>query len=353
MKLVNSYNTVMKDRKGIRLNGNEKFNNISEKSIEGALDIVKGCSFYRYPDSESTKLREAYGKIIGLKKEYIIAGNGSDEMISLVINATIKKGKKALTLDPDFSMYDFYVACNEGKLLKYKTEEDGKFSVRKFINYGEKFMPSLIIISNPNNPTGNLLTIDDIESILDSFSNTTVVIDEAYYEFAGVSAISLISKYKNLVITRTLSKAWGLAALRVGFLISNEDKITELNKFKAPYNLNSLSQNIACSVLNFPEKILKSIEEIVFERERLYKAFKLIEYINPINFTVYPSKANYIYGNSIYIKEIRSILEEKEIVIRYFDNNFFRITVGAPWENDIVINVINNILGNEGGKNAI
>lgn len=350
MKKINLYESVMNETTGIRLNGNESYKSIEDSILKEVLEIIEENKFNRYPDTDSYKLRKAYAKVIGLEMDNIIAGNGSDEMIQLIIGATIKKRKKVLTVLPDFSMYDFYTSGNEGEIIKYNTEEDGSFVLSNFINFGKKVMPSLIIISNPNNPTGHALSVDEVSKILENFPKTKVVIDEAYYEFYGQTMIPYIDKYSNLIITRTLSKAWGLAALRIGFLISNKDLIEHLNKFKVPYNLSQLAQDIASVVLKYPDKTLSNVEEIVYERERLYKNLKDIEAVNPLKITFYPSKANYIFARSDNKEIIKRIMEEKSIILRYFNDDTFRITVGAPWENDLVVNVISMALGYEEGN---
>ena len=158
--------------------------------------------------------------------------------------------------------------------------------------------------------------------------------------------IPYINKYNNLIVTRTLSKAWGLAALRVGFLIANEALVSELLIHKVPYNLSKLAQDIASIVLKYPERIFTTIQDIVFERERLYKELKNIEDIDQSKITFYPSKANYIFARTRYKDKIKECMEEREIVIRYFEDDSLRITVGESWENDLVINTINMALGN-------
>lgn len=342
MKKISSYDGVMNDDVGIRINGNESYKNLTDDELKEIIEIVGNLKFNRYPDNDCCALREIYGNVIGVSKENIIAGNGSDEMISLIISSQIGRRKTLLTINPDFSMYDFYTSLNDGRIKKYITEEDGAFSINKFVDFGKKVSPKLIIFSNPNNPTGHVIKQEEIIYILESFKETLVVVDEAYYEFYGQSMVSYIDKYKNLIVTRTLSKAWGLAALRIGFLIANEETIEELNKNKVPYNLNEFSQLVACRVLKHPEKILKNVEEIVYERERLYSNLKSIESQSNYKICFYKSKANFIFGRSVIKEKIKKDFEQQGILIRYFNDDTFRITVGSPLENDIVVNTIRN-----------
>lgn len=340
MKIINTYKAVENKNIGIRVNANESYKNISTDELKDILKEVNKFKFNRYPDSDSCDLRDAYSDVIGVDKDNIIAGNGSDEMISLIISSQISRRKTLLTISPDFSMYDFYTSLNDGVVKKYNTEEDGTFSINKFIAFGKKVSPKVIIFSNPNNPTGHVIDSKEIEYVLEAFKESIVVVDEAYYEFYGQSMIPYIEKYKNLIVTRTLSKAWGLAALRIGFLIANKELIKELNKNKVPYNLNALSQFIGCSILNHPEKILKNVEEIVYERERLYRNLKQIENESGSRIKFYESKANFIFGRCDMKEKVKSFLYEKGILIRYFDDDSFRITVGSSLENDLILNTI-------------
>ena len=350
MKKINTYKNIMNNKIGIRVNGNESYKNLDNEDLLNALESTKNTKFNRYPDSDSKRLREEYGRLIDMPLENIIAGNGSDEMISLVIAVYVKRKSVVMTIKPDFSMYDFYVSLNNGVIKKFETREDGSFSLDDFIAFGKEINP--IIISNPNNPTGHTLNNIEILKILDVFRESKILIDEAYYEFYGQTMLKYVNEYKNLIITRTLSKAWGLAALRVGFLISNEDNVVELNKYKVPYNLNQLSQDIACNIINHPEKVIKNVEEIVSERERLYKNLKEIELRNKEIITFYPSKANFIFAKSKYKDKIKAEMEEQGILIRYFNDDTFRISIGESWENDLIITVIKKALGYEVENNV-
>ncbi|MFU7514226.1 histidinol-phosphate transaminase [Clostridium sp. HCS.1] len=332
----------------IRLNGNESPVEINENKLTSVVEALKNIELNRYPDSDSDALREAYSKYAEVKKENVIAGNGSDEMLNLVISKIISKGDKILTLSTDFVMYDFYTNINEGGIVKYDFDLDKGFNVDDFIKLGQSDDIKLILFSNPNNPTGYGFTIDDIKKLLDAFKDKVVLVDEAYYEFYGVSAISLINEYKNLLVTRTLSKAWGLAALRVGFLIGNEESIAELLKYKTPYNVNSLSQEIAINYLKDSKDLLNNLDYIISERERFYKELKEIEdevlnKYKEVKIKFYPSKANFIYGKTEFKDKLIETLEKEDITIRVFEDERFRITIGLEEENSKVSKAIKKI----------
>lgn len=341
MKKINTYENK-ENTSQIRLDSNESFMNISIDKQEAIKKAIVNMDFNRYPDNNYTNLRKLYANYLdeNLDEDNIIAGNGSDEMLNLIIGVAIENGKKLYTLSPDFSMYDFYTSLYGGEVIKYETEEDGKIDVDGFIKKGKEEKVDLIIFSNPNNPTGHVLSKVDIVKILESFKDIKVVVDEAYCDFYGKSMISYINKYSNLIVTRTLSKAFGLAALRVGFLISNKENIKSLLKYKVPYNLNSLSQVISEIVLKDKDSIKKSIELIKMKREDLYVRLKKIEKSSKGKIKFYKSKANFIFGRSSEKEKMLKELNLNNISIRNYKDNSFRITVGNDIENEKVVQII-------------
>lgn len=344
MKGIQSYINLQDDLE-IRLNANESYFGIDENMKLDIKSELYDLDLNRYPENKSKILKTLYGDYCGVSEENIIVGNGSDEMIGLMIGLNISKGKKLLTLNPDFSMYDYYVSMHSGEIVKYDTREDGSFDVDKFIELGKKENIDMIIFSNPNNPTGYAIEPFKINKILDAFKDKVVLVDEAYYEFYGESMIPYIDKYKNLFVTRTLSKAWGLAAARVGFLVGNSEEIEKINKYKVPYNVNSLSQVVASVVLKDRNRIEKNIKEIISEREKLYKTLKEIQDNSALHIKFYPSRANYIYGRTDYKEALINGLRSRGILIRSFDGDSFRITVGCPFENNKLIQSIKDIVG--------
>ncbi|MCR6515670.1 MULTISPECIES: histidinol-phosphate transaminase [Clostridium] len=341
MRNIEKYNQI-EEGDFIRLNGNESPFNLKEEALEEILKKIKLASFNRYPESENLNLREAYSKYIGIDKDSIICGNGSDEMIALVINSLINKGDKVLTLNPDFSMYDYYVQINEGNLLKIDCKEDGSYKIEDFLSIREKKEIRLIIFSNPNNPTGFTIKNNDIEKLLKEYKNAKILIDEAYTEFNEETIIEKIKDYDNLLVTRTLSKAFGLASIRVGFLIGNKNLIQSLNNNKVPYNVNSISQIIGCEILKDTDSINSSIKYIKNERERLFNRLKEIQNANNLDIKFYKSFGNYIFGRSKSKEELVNYLKENKILIRSFKDDSFRISVGSFSENNILIDKINS-----------
>jgi histidinol-phosphate aminotransferase len=324
---INSY-----DEYTINLDSNEIYLEMDEKILMNMKSCLTSIQMHRYPTNDMKSIKELYAAYAGTESKNIIVGNGSDEVIELVISKVIKPGKKALSLGPDFVMYNFYVSRFGGELITYDIGSSMSFNVNEFIELGKKENVDLIVFSNPNNPTGIGIDLENIIEILEAFKDKTVLVDEAYYEFFGKTMIAYINKYKNLVVTRTLSKAWGLASLRVGFLISNEENVIELINYKIPYTISSFSQNLASIVLRYPQNVLKNANLIMEQREELYKNLKEIEKNAAMKIQFYPSKGNYIFGRT----------SHKEALIKGLDDTF-RITVGSPMQNRKVVDGIKKI----------
>lgn len=320
----------------IYLNANESRINISKEALAEIHQMIDEVAFQRYPDESNEEIIKAYSEVSGIDENKLMAGHGSDEMLGFMISYFLGNNKKAYTLSPDFSMYDYYCGMQNATLIKYPTNEDGSFDIESFIKKGLENNIDMILFSNPNNPSGHACGNEDLIKIVKAFKNIPVIIDEAYGEFNDESMLAYLDTYDNLYITRTLSKAYGLASLRLGFLISNENNIRKLKKLGVPYNISTLSQKIGVIVLKDKQRIKTNVEMIKANREKLYLALSQYEVIQ-----VYPSKANYLYGKSVYKEQLLKLLHEAGIVIRDFKNsNYFRITIGDEKENALVIKVV-------------
>lgn len=343
MKGISAYINIEEDSE-IKVNANESFIDMDSEIILNMKSTFLDVDLNRYPDDSSEIIRDLYAQYAGVETENIIAGNGSDEMLGLIISLFISQGKKLLTLAPDFTMYDYYVSQNGGEVVKYKTDKDGSFSIEDFIACGKENDVDIIMFSNPNNPTGYSIPDYDIIKVIEAFKDKYVVVDEAYYEFLGESMVPYINRYNNLIVTRTLSKAWGLAALRVGFMIANSDLISIITKSKVPYNVNSVSQHLAAIALKKPKRVYENTKVIVKFREALYKELKFIENEAALSIEFYPSKGNYIYGRTPYKDALINGLKGQGIVIRNFADDSFRITIGSEYENRKLVDSLKSIL---------
>lgn len=327
---------------GILLNANECSNNLNEDILNEIKDVIDEVSFNRYPDNDQNELLESYSKVIGVKKENLLAGNGSDQMLGLLIGTFLGKDKLLYTFDPDFSMYDYYASTYEAGIEKFVLNDDGTLDIDAFIQNGLDKKVSLVMFSNPNNPSGNCLSIDEIKKIVEGFKGIPVVVDEAYIEFANEdSAITLIDAYDNLFVTRTLSKTYSLAGLRVGFMVSNEENMTIMKHKAVVYALNSLSMKVANVVLKHSDAFLK---EAKATRDRRKKMYEVVKDFKKVYF--YPSQANFLHGRCEHKDELLKRFEEKGIVIRnYSGKDTFRITIGTEEENEAVLEVLKEFEG--------
>jgi histidinol-phosphate aminotransferase len=331
LKDFNNYKTA-KNTCSLKMDANESFINFPQELIDDLINEVKSCSFNRYPDPDAKKLCRLYGSYSGIDSKNIMAGNGSDELIQVIVNSFIEKGDMVGVLNPDFSMYGIYTKISGGNAAEFPLNEDFSLDDKKLIEWVNNENIKILFLSNPNNPTGGVIPQDKLLSIIDK-CNSIVVVDEAYVEFYGSTVINKIKKYSNLIVLRTCSKAFGLAAIRLGFLIAGDTLINEIRKAKPPFNVNSITQRIGCIMLKNADIISKNIDAIKKERE--YLAFRL-KNINGIK--VYPTQSNFILIKCKDAKLIKDKLYKRDISIRNFDSSrlkdYLRISVTNRVENE-------------------
>ena len=297
----------------------------------------------RYPDPYQKELKNKLAGQKGIATDSIFIGNGSDEVIDLAFRIFCNPGAdKALTFTPTYGMYDVSAAINNIELVKIPLNNDFQIDLETVKPYLRNTTIKLIFICSPNNPTGNLIDINTIEVILNNF-NGIVIIDEAYIDFSNSdSLIKLINKYNNLIVSQTFSKAWGLAAARVGTAYSNKEIISLYNKVKPPYNVSELNQIAAIKALNNQKKFNANLKIILEEKKLLGKALKELDIVKKI----YRSDANFILIEVNDANNIYTTLVDQQIIIRNRNNqvkNCIRITVGTSEENQKLINALKKI----------
>lgn len=294
-----------------------------------------------YPDSDSKVLREKMSKYYSCKPENIMVGNGSSELINTVINAYCDKNDKVISFVPSFSMYQTYCDLCGAEYVGIETENDFSQNIDKLIQAAREQSPKIVILCNPNNPTGYVTPREDIVKLLDNVKDSLIILDEAYADFSEVSVIDLINSYENLIVMRTLSKAFGLAGLRVGALIANEETVRYIWKVKVPYNINILSQYASEQALENIDRVNNYINNVKKLRNNL------CEQLKNLNFEVYESGANFIFVKSS-VDNLFEKLMECGVLIRKFNykgNVYNRITVGTKEENEILIDEIKKLEG--------
>ena len=288
----------------------------------------------RYPDPQQRELKVQLGEIKGIPSENILLGNGSDEVLDLIFRAFCESGKdNIITLPPTYGMYQVLAEINNIENREVLLTGDFQPNVPKIFNKVDD-NTKLIFLCSPNNPTGNSFSEEKILEILNNF-NGLVVIDEAYIDFSeSESWINKLKKYPNLVITQTLSKAYGMAGIRLGICYASAKIIQILNKIKPPYNVNELTQKRALTRVVDVISVKKEIADILIERDKLSKALLEVNFVEKI----YNSDANFILIKVDNAKLRYDQLLKKGIVIRNRTNqplceNTLRLTVGTLDEN--------------------
>lgn len=329
------------------INANENYLNVL--TIPGVKEeLIQALDTFRpqvYPKPMSDDIREALADYIGAKPENFIVGNGGDEMITYLLGTFLDPGDQILIHSPTFDMYELGAETLGASAIKVKDLPGYRRDQEGFLEAVRRYQPKVTVICNPNNPTGELLPRAFIEEVLKAADNI-VFVDEAYMEFAQKeSVIDLIDTYPNLIVLRTLSKAFALAGMRCGYLAADEALIEAIAKIKAPYNLNAFTQLFAPIVIRHREDIFKVRDDICVERERLYAAMKEIPGV-----TVYPSCTNFLLVQvDKKQEEIFEALRKKDILVKIYRNsqdipNGFRISVTTKDVDDVLISVFREAL---------
>lgn len=319
------------------------FLDANENSFGSVIDSSADDKLNRYPGPENSDLRKAIGKFFGLPAKNIFAGNGSDEAIDLLIRLFVEPDEEIMVIEPTYGMYRVAANLAGVKVRSLLMDKSFKIDFGKLIKRISK-KTKIIFLCSPNNPTGSVISLLEIKQLCADFQGV-VVVDEAYVEFASTpSLICKIENLENLIVLRTFSKAWGLAGIRVGYAVAQENIVEYLNKIKMPYNLNRVSSKLAIQALKQYPKMMKFREEILREREELAGNLRVL------GFEVFPSEANFLLVRkpkaSILAKQLA---KDFGIIVRSFDakpllKNCIRISVGTPKQNKLLIQSLKKII---------
>jgi histidinol-phosphate aminotransferase len=290
--------------------------------------------YNRYPDPMQWAVKEKIASIKNIAVEKIFLGNGSDEPIDIVFRAFCEPGAdNVVSIDPSYGMYQVAADINNVELRKVKLNDDFGFSAQKLLDAANIYTKAIFICS-PNNPTANLLDKGEIVKLLTGFDGL-VVVDEAYIDFSPESSLlPELDEFKNLIVLQTLSKAWGMAGIRLGMAFAHPEIIHVFNKIKYPYNINMLTQKKAIELLDRLQEKEEWVKTIIEERAKMVKKmFKL-----PFVKVVYPSDANFILVKMNDARGIYEYLTEQKIIVRdrskiTLCDDCLRITIGSPKEN--------------------
>jgi histidinol-phosphate aminotransferase len=315
----------------IRLDANESFIQVPGSILSKIQRAVTEVPYNRYPDPYAVELCESFASFYHVNPKNVTAGNGSDELISVLCNAFLMKGETVMTVSPDFSMYHFYSSIVEANCIQYEKEPDLTIDVDEMIAKAEKNNVRMIVFSNPCNPTSLGLKREDVRHLISSV-NALVVLDEAYMDFWDQSLLEEVENYDNLIILKTCSKAFGMAGIRLGFAVANRTITQAIQAVKSPYNVNLLTQKIGSIVLQEKELISSGIDEILKSKNDLYSELKRIEGNSPDRMHVYESVTNFIFIKMKDSKRMFESLLSAGIAIRYM-GEYIRITAGTEKEN--------------------
>lgn len=307
-----------------------------------ALEALANCrSYHIYPDPIQRRLRETLGNYLGYGPEWILPGAGSDEMIEIAVRLFVPEAGSILNFPPTFGMYSFLASTFGQNVIEVTRREDFSLDLDAAISAAKG--ANLIFIASPNNPTGNSISRDEVEALLET--GLPVVIDEAYGEFDGESHVGLVREKPNLVVTRTLSKWAGLAGLRVGYLVCDPAVVEIAMRIKQPYSVN-LAAEIA-SLASFEDLPLlqERVALIRSERDRMVAALDKVPGV-----IVFPSRANFVLCQieGIPAKLVQAKLMEKGILVRYFDTpllqNHLRLSAGRPEQTNRLVEALREII---------
>ncbi len=325
----------------IKLNQNESPYDVPDWLKEDIWSEFKTRTWNRYPDFGNKILIEKLAEYCGRPAESILIGNGSNELLQVLMSAVISPGKRVLMVAPTFSVYEKLAHAAEAAIVETEFDEDWRFPVEDIVAQLARQKVDLCILCSPNSPTGSLLQQQHLLKICRATSGL-VLLDEAYHEFTESYASNVLPQLKNLIVTRTFSKAVGLAGLRIGYLMADSELVTELNKAKLPYNLNIFSELAAVKLLDNHDIVFDRIREIKQEKQRVLAELRGFEKV-----TVFPSAGNfYLLSSELAPAVLFERLLSRGVLVRDVSRyhprlqNTLRVSVGTRSENDVFLEAL-------------
>lgn len=328
----------------IRLDANESFLSPPPELLEEFASAICSIDFNRYPDPYCAELCEAFARFFSVAPSNVVAGNGSDELIGLIVNWFTNPGDVMITVSPDFSMYAFYAQpCG----VRHIALEKGAFSLEldtdALIKTARENDARLVMFSNPCNPTSLCASRDAVRKVVEALSGCLVVVDEAYMDFAEGSLLSETGKYRNMIILKTFSKAFGMAAIRLGFAVAHPTLAIALKAAKSPYNVNAMTQAVGRVLLSHPDYIKSCIEDIKQSRDELHDRLCTLAAAKDEILGVWNTQANFVLLQLSDAQETAGRMAAHGVAVRNL-GDYLRISAGGPPENRAVIRLLDEIL---------
>ena len=340
--------TLVQPECPVKLNQNECPFDVPEDLKREIVDEALAANWGRYPGFVPGEAKESIGKRHGLGPEYVLIGNGSNELIQAVFQATIAAGDQVVLPAPTFTLYALMCRIAGADIRTVLLKRDFAFDIERLVEESARSGVKLVVLCSPNNPTGSMISPEDTVRIAER-TDGLIVVDEAYYEFGGVSSVELISDHPNIVVTRTFSKALGAAGLRLGYLVADPALTQELEKVKLPYNVNVISLITARKLISRDDLIEERAAMIRSERQRVFQALRNLPGIQP-----YPSHANFVlFEAERPVAEIFHGLIDRGVLIRDVSRypmleRGMRVTTGLPEENDAFLDALRAVLADQG-----
>lgn len=327
----------------VRLDANESYLLPDDATKAAMAEAVTALDLNRYPDPLATAPCRAFADMYGVSADLLTAGNGSDELISVILSTFLQKGEAMMVLMPDFSMYQFYTHITENRCVVYEKDADLQIDVEAVLKQAEAENVRLIIFSNPCNPTSVGLDACAVRRLITG-TDALVVLDEAYMDFWDQSLLPEVEDYDNLIILRTASKALGMAAVRLGFAVANRKLTGILRAAKSPYNVNAATQALAAVALADPDYQRRCAETLVAARQALAAGLQPLLESGKLT-RLYPSCTNFVLVELPDARRVFETLKSRySIVVRCFGDDRLRITAGSPEQNAALLAALNEIL---------
>jgi histidinol-phosphate aminotransferase len=331
-----------KQEKLVKLNLNENFAISPEPIQQLLLEASRTVDVRAYPPARGSLAVKAIADFLGLSESEVSVANGADEIMDLLMKVFVRRGSKVMVVEPSFPMYTFFAQLYGGTAVPVLLRPDFSLDVDVILNNADKDA-RLLFVCSPNNPTGNQFREADIKKLLNEF-NGVVVVDEAYVDFARGSVIDWVREFDNLAVLRSFSKAFGLAGLRLGYMVSNKQIINYVQRVVGPFNVNSVTQQTIALALQKWSYFKQQIESVVNEREWLTEQLKQIDGVNP-----YPSEANFILfkvtKDGLTSAVVTERMENRNVLVKDRGHlplleNCVRVTVGTRDMNESFLSAL-------------
>lgn len=328
----------------VRLDANESFISLPEEIRREIGEKVSQIDFNHYPDPYAVELCSKFSNYFHVPSDLVVAANGSDELLFLLTSCFSNAGDKLMMVKPDFSMYGIYAELAGMQVEVFEKEDNLQIGVDDLIAAAKEKQVQMLIFSNPCNPSSLIESREDVLKIVGALEDTLVIVDEAYMEFAeGASVLDEVENYPNMIVLKTLSKAFGLAAVRLGFAVSNRTIIHALKAAKSPYNVNTMSQVVGSVIFDHPEYIADCIAKIKTSRDSLYANLLALKARQPKIKSLQNAKSNFVYMEVENAAGAFQALREQGIAIRLM-KNYLRICAGSEAENNALLEALETYL---------